>query len=246
MTSLTHVSAIIVAAGKGERMGSSMDLPKQFLPIGGVPILAHTLNTFALSKLVDEIVLVTRPEFRSQCEALIQQYRIQKVSAVTAGGKERKDSVWRGLQAADSRTEIVLIHDAVRMFVSQAVIAESVQGARRHGAAIAAVPAKDTIKQIILHAEGDQTQPSGLFVEKTFDRSVLWQIQTPQTFQFDLIRQLHERAAALDLQVTDDAMLAEHFGHSVKIVPGSYRNIKITTSDDLLIAEAFWQDEQGG
>ena len=230
-------------------MGSSSDVPKQFLPIGRIPILAHTLRAFDLSELVHEIVLVTHPAFCPQCEALIRQYSIHKVTNMVDGGKERQDSVWKGLQAVSPRTEIVLIHDAVRMFVNHSMIAESIREARRYGASIVAVPAKDTIKQVILqHTEEEQEHASGsrrsLFVEKTFDRSTLWQIQTPQTFQFDVIRRFHEQAAALGLQVTDDAMLAEHFGHSVKIVPGSYRNIKITTPDDLLIAEAFWQDER--
>ena len=248
MISSASVSVVIVAAGKGQRMEGAAGLAKQFLPIGGEPILLHTLKAFERSESVNEIVLVTRPEFRVQCEDLIQQQHIQKVTAVVPGGKERQGSVWNGLQAAAPHTETVLIHDAVRMFVTQAMIRESVQEARKHGASVVAVPAKDTIKQVILHHDNSPDHPSasleGLFVEKTFDRSILWQIQTPQTFRFELIRRLHEQAAELNLQVTDDAMLAEHFGHAVKIVPGSYRNIKITTADDLLIAEAFWRDER--
>ena len=228
-------------------MGSTANIPKQFLPIGGAPILLHTLNTFEHSEIVDEIVLVTHPALRPQCEALVQQNHIQKLSAIVDGGKERQQSVWNGLQAMNSRTEIVLIHDAVRMFVTQAMIGDSVQEARDYGASVVAVPAKDTIKQVILHSgEKQNVSPSlkGLFVEKTFERRLLWQIQTPQTFRFNLIHRFHEQAAAQQLSVTDDATLAEHFGHPVKIVPGSYRNIKITTPDDLLIAEAFWRDEQ--
>ncbi len=229
-------------------MKTSAKLPKQFLPIGGIPILAHSLMAFERSELVDEIVLVTGEELRSPCEKIVHRYHIQKLSTIVAGGQERQASVWNGLQTVNPQTEIVVIHDAVRMFVTEAMLVDSVREARIHGACVVAVPVKDTIKQgVVCHPEEEDVSGSSgeVFVKETFDRNALWQIQTPQTFRCDLIRDLHKRAAALQLQVTDDAMLAEHFGHAVKIVSGSYRNIKITTPDDLLIAEAFWQDERG-
>jgi 2-C-methyl-D-erythritol 4-phosphate cytidylyltransferase len=245
------VTAILVAAGTGSRMGTQT-VPKQFLCVCGVPILGHTLKKFSDSAPVDQIILVVRDEDRVLCENIIKENGIKKIAAIVKGGKERQDSVFHGLQHAHPHTDVVLIHDAVRMFVTEKIITRSIRDARQYGASVTAVPVKDTIKQVgtipiersepkvqrILAHDGD------LFVVKTLERNALWQVQTPQAFQYHLIYAFHQKALELGIHGTDDAMLAEHFRHPVKIVPGSYRNIKITTPDDLLIAQAFLQDER--
>lgn len=229
-------------------------LPKQFLPIDGIPILGHTLKKFELCELVNQIILVARCEDRSRCEQLIQENEIKKVTTIVEGGKERQDSVFCGLQHAHVQTEIVLIHDAVRMFVSEDILIQSIDDARRYGASVTAVPVKDTIKQVEQRALpdtsvrdpdlDDEIDVPPFFVSKTLDRHMLWQIQTPQTFRYPLIVSVHQKAQNLGISATDDAMLVEYFGYPVKIVQGSYRNIKITTSDDLLIAQAFLRSEK--
>ena len=239
MSEISPVTAIIVAAGTGSRMGAQA-MPKQFLPVGGIPILAHTLKIFDRAASVDHLVLVIRAEDRAICESLVREFQIAKIAAMVDGGQERQDSVLRGLRAAPAQTEIVLIHDAVRMFVTEDMIAQSICDARQFGASVVAVSAKDTIKEARPCAEND----SAVMIVKTHDRRNLWQIQTPQTFRRDLILACYQQAIAAGFQATDDAMMAEHFGHPVKIVPGLYRNIKITTPDDLIIAEAFYQQEK--
>ncbi len=244
------ISAIIVAGGAGSRMGPST-LPKQFLCVGGKPSLAHTLQAFDAAEMIEQIVLVTRPQDRDRCETLIAEHGLTKIMAIVAGGKERQDSVFAGLQHLNPQTEIVLIHDAVRMFVTEAILVESIHQARQHGASITAVPAKDTIKQVQLRSSAPVEAPPNpptttentLFVASTLDRKTLWQVQTPQTFRYPFILSIYQKALETGFYGTDDAMLAEHFGHPVKIVNGSYRNIKITTPDDLLIAETFLQHE---
>jgi 2-C-methyl-D-erythritol 4-phosphate cytidylyltransferase len=241
----TMTTVIIVAAGKGTRMGAR-SLPKQFLTIEGVPILGHTLKRFDSFDAINQIVLVTRHENRVACQHIIEECGIQKITAIIEGGKERQDSVFKGLQHVTPQTEIVLIHDAVRMFITRELVEHSIRDARQYGASILAVPVKDTIKQAgpvptrpIQETQGAPEIQEAFMVTKTLDRETLWQVQTPQTFQYHLIREIYQKAQSAGIYGTDDAMLAEYFGYPVKIVPGSYRNIKITTPDDLLIARAF-------
>jgi len=233
---MKQVAAIIVAAGTGSRMGAQAR-SKQFLPLDGRPVLAHTLARFESCAEIDEIVLVIQEEERDRCAQIIADVGAAKVSALVPGGEERQDSVWNGLQHLSPQTEIVLIHDAVRMFITSEILTRSIEYARQCGASVVAVPANDTVKIVTSHQDG-------FFVERTLDRRQLWQVQTPQTFRYNLICDIHQQARSEGLSGTDDAMLLEHFGHPVKIVPGSYRNIKITTPDDLLIAEAFLRDER--
>ncbi len=245
---MEKVAAIIVAAGTGTRMGAQ-PVPKQFLKIEGVPILAYTLKKFDDFSGIEEIILVARREDRLICERLLVKSGIKKITAIVEGGKERQDSVFYGLLHVQPQTEIVLIHDAVRMFVTEEILTRSILSARKYGASVTAVPAKDTIKKVTFCASSSHTQKDWtcddehIFVAETLDRNVLWHVQTPQTFQYHLILALHQKARQLGIYGTDDAMLAEYFGHPVKIVYGSYRNIKITTPDDLLIAQAFLRDE---
>lgn len=224
-------TAIIMAAGKGKRMQTAVS--KQFLPVCGKEILAWTVDVFEKSPLVDTILLMASADGKEDVQHLWNTYGWKKVAAVLEGGKERQNSVANGLAAVGEETDIVLIHDGVRPFVTEEMIADSIVAAQAYGGAVIGVPAKDTIK--VCSADG-------LAVE-TPDRSTLLQIQTPQTFQRDLIVNAYEKADRDGFLGTDDASVAEFAGHQVKVVMGSYRNIKITTKEDLVIAEAFFKED---
>lgn len=224
-------TAIIMAAGKGKRMQTAVS--KQFLPVCGKEILAWTVDVFEKSPLVDTILLMASADGKEDVQHLWNTYGWKKVAAVLEGGKERQNSVANGLAAVGEDTDIVLIHDGVRPFVTEEMIADSIVAAQAYGGAVIGVPAKDTIK--VCSADG-------LAVE-TPDRSTLWQIQTPQTFQRDLIVNAYEKADRDGFLGTDDASVAEFAGHQVKVVMGSYRNIKITTKEDMVIAEAFFKED---
>lgn len=225
-------TAVIVAAGKGKRMGT--EISKQFLPLCGKEILAHTVEKFENTEIIRDIVLVTGTDSLDDVQDMVQEYNWKKIISVTEGGRERQDSVWNGLKQVSDDTEIVLIHDGVRPFVTENILLDSIQTALEMGGCVAGVPAKDTIK--VCDAEN--------IAVVTPDRSTLWQIQTPQTFRKDLIVKAYEKAAKDGFIGTDDASLAEHSGYSVKVIMGSYRNIKITTKEDLLIGEAFLKEGQ--
>jgi len=225
-------TAVIVAAGKGKRMGT--DISKQFLPLCGKEILTHTVEVFEKADRIRDIVLVTGTDSLKDVQDMVWEYGWQKVISVVAGGKERQDSVWNGLQAVSEDTEIVLIHDGVRPFVTEEILDLSIETAVEMGGCAAGVPAKDTIK--VCNSEN--------IAVDTPDRSTLWQIQTPQTFRKELIVKAYEQAKAEGFVGTDDASLAENSGYSVKVIMGSYRNIKITTKEDLLIGEAFLKEGQ--
>ena len=223
-----YCSVIVVAAGSGKRMGTKLE--KQFLSIGGMPILARTLQRFESMCAIDEIVLVVPVSHISYCqEHILEPYRIKKVKAIQAGGRERQISVYQGLQKVSGKTNIVLIHDGVRPFISKQDTEKVLDGVIDYGACVLGVPVKDTIK--ICNAEQ--------WVISTPDRSTLWQIQTPQAFVLDSILKAHRFAMENQILETDDAALAERFGIPVKIIEGSYSNIKITTPEDLLWAETL-------
>ena len=217
---MRNVNVIIGAAGSGKRMGAP--LPKQFLKQNGKTILEQTVEKFAGCSFVERIVIVTGEEYLDDCRRLCQGLASEDVIHVIAGGKERQDSVYnamrylekQGMQAED----IVLVHDGVRPYVSEAVIKAVAEEAGETGAAITAVPPKDTIR----HVE-----------EGTLDRSRLCCVQTPQGFRFGLLKEAFEKAMAEGFYGTDDASLVERLGHAVAIVPGEYTNIKITTPEDL-------------
>ena len=220
------VSAIIPAAGLGLRMGS--DVPKQYLLLDGKPVLHHTLSVFNQCPLVNEIILVVSGEEMGKGQQQIQDSH-PKVSRIVAGGKERQDSVGNGLLSLDSHTDIVVVHDGVRPFVSSDLIRETVEAARDFGAAITAVPVSDTIKKV---------NKKGL-VEDTIDRSGLWRIQTPQTFQVSLLKEAFAKAQADNYYGTDEGSLIEYLGKEVRVVTGSEFNIKITRSEDLVLGETI-------
>ena len=234
-------TAIVLAAGSGTRMGGLVR--KQYLHLGGKPILSYCLETFAESDVITDIVLVV-PEgegeyVRETVISAVPQAR-EKIRKIISGGEQRYDSVHAGLQAIDWRCDYVFIHDGARPFIDEDSLQKLLQVVKEEGACVAGMPSKDTVK--IADAEGH--------VGSTPDRSRVWIIQTPQVFSYELIRGAYEALAdrlAADRGagrgVTDDAMVLEsETGHPVKLVEASYKNIKITTPEDLLIAEAFLRD----
>jgi 2-C-methyl-D-erythritol 4-phosphate cytidylyltransferase len=223
-------SVVIAAAGQGKRMGAGKN--KQFLLLRGEPLIIHTLRLFEQDPFCEKIILVAN---RGECQImrkLTNQYKVLKVSDVIEGGKERQDSVKNGIDAL-TEEQIVLVHDGARPFVSHRVIHKLVEKAEEMGAAIAAVPVKDTIKRA----------KAGIVID-TQKREELWSVQTPQAFSLALIREAHSQAAEADVLGTDDASLVEWLGHAVAIVEGDYQNIKLTTPDDLLFAEAILQERE--
>lgn len=224
-------TAVIVAAGKGRRMGT--EISKQFLPLCGKEILAHTVEKFEQAACIRDIILVTGGDALQDVRQMAQEYGWKKIISVTEGGKERQDSVFLGLQQVPQDTEIVLIHDGVRPFVTEEILERSIAAAKETGGCVAGVPAKDTIK--VCDAEG--------FAIATPNRSTLRQIQTPQTFRRKEILAAYEKAKADGFLGTDDASVAEHSGFPVRVIMGSYSNIKITTKEDLLIGAAFLKEE---
>jgi 2-C-methyl-D-erythritol 4-phosphate cytidylyltransferase len=219
--------AIIAAAGTGSRMAG--DRPKQFLQLAGVPIIFHTLKPFEQCDSIQEIIVVLPAAESANFLALVQKYGMKKLSRVVPGGTTRAESVWRGLMAIRAATvEIVAVHDGVRPFVTTEEIDRTVAAARSHGAAILVAPAIDTIKEV-----------NGGEVVKTLERRQLCHALTPQCFRYELLRRAYEGADVQDPTVTDDSSLVEQLGEPVTIVEGSSRNIKITTAEDLLIAESF-------
>ena len=227
------VVALIPAAGMGKRMGAGMN--KQYLLLGGMPIVAHTIRLFDEAACVNDIFIISPEAEIPYCrEEVVERYGFAKVRAIVSGGKERQHSVINGLRAmADSVADddVVLIHDGVRPLVPVPVVEAAIAIAAAHDGALVAVPAKDTIKVAI----------DGI-VTDTPPRETLWLAQTPQAFRYGVIRDAHERAEADGFLGTDDASLLERLGKRVHIVPGDYRNIKITTPEDLVLAEAFLRE----
>ncbi|MEK5419652.1 MULTISPECIES: 2-C-methyl-D-erythritol 4-phosphate cytidylyltransferase [Paenibacillus] len=217
------VGVVIVAAGRGTRMGTAES--KQYLLLQGKPIIVHTLEVFQQHELISEIVLVTGEEDIKRCREWIQLYKLDKVKAIVTGGSERQHSVHKGLLKLT--TQWVMVHDGVRPFVQPNEIEACYERAKQMGASVLAVPVKDTIKQV--DNEGQ--------VLSTPDRRSLWAIQTPQTFRLSDLLEAYAAAERDGFLGTDDSSLAERAGIPVSVVEGSYRNIKITTPDDLDYAE---------
>ncbi|GGJ29327.1 2-C-methyl-D-erythritol 4-phosphate cytidylyltransferase [Paenibacillus hunanensis] len=210
---------IVVAAGKGSRMGTVES--KQYLRLQNKPIIIHTLEVFERSELVDEIVVVTGADDLERCKDWIKEYGLLKVTEVVAGGYDRQESVYLGLQQLQS--DWVMVHDGVRPFVTEQQLHHCLEAAQQVGASVLAVPVKDTIKQV----------DRNLHIADTPDRSTLWAIQTPQTFRYTDLLAAHQQAEATGFRGTDDAMLVERLGTPITVVEGSYTNIKLTTPDDL-------------
>ena len=222
-------TAIVLAAGQGKRMHSKIQ--KQFLEIGRKPILYYSMECFQKSPLIQDIILVTGEDMISYCQSeIVEKYGFTKVCKVTAGGKERYDSVYAGLLCCQD-TDYVYIHDGARPFVTEEMIQRGYEAVKRTNACVMGMPSKDTVKL---------ADPSG-YIKETPDRKIVWNIQTPQIFSYDLIRGAYESNRKKDMSnVTDDAMVVEQeTGTKILLVEGSYQNIKITTPEDLAVAEAF-------
>lgn len=223
---LKNCGAVIVAAGSASRMGG---IDKVMAPLGGEPMIVRTVRAFWKCDAVSEIVIVARPDLISAISDLCAG--MDKVRAVVAGGKTRQESVMLGLNALSKKVKLAAIHDGARPLVSEAVIDRAIRAANTYGAAAPAVPVKDTIKVV-----------KGGLVEKTPDRSALQAVQTPQVFDFDLLRGALKKAEQENAAVTDDCSAVERLGMRVKIVEGDERNLKITTPLDLKIAEMLLEE----
>jgi len=220
--------AVIVAAGKGVRM--NRPTPKQYIDLGGIPILLRTLLAFEKCVSIDKIILVVPEADIKFCnERIINPSEIRKKIITVAGGPERQASVYNGLLAVDEKKNIVVIHDGVRPFVSPSIIEECIREAVLNGACILGVPASDTLKL---------ADDSGC-IKKTLERDSVWLAQTPQAFEYSLIKRAHEKAGKEGFTGTDDALLVERLGERVRIIKGSINNIKITTPEDLSLARAM-------
>jgi 2-C-methyl-D-erythritol 4-phosphate cytidylyltransferase len=214
-------TALIVAAGQGTRMGPNVD--KLFLEVAGRPVIAHTWQRFDEAACVDDLVLVVREGMQKAFQEIAARFGFRKPFQLVSGGPQRQDSVWNGLQALRTETEIVAIQDAARPCTSEALIAATVAVAREVGAAVAAQRVTDTIKE----------SDGGTLITRTVDRSRLWSVQTPQTFRVPVIRRALARVRSEDLQVTDDAAACEVVGQRVRLVESERPNPKLTSPADL-------------
>lgn len=218
--------AIILAAGRGTRMNQTIN--KMYLPLKGKPIIAHTLEAFYSLDIVQGITLVVSPgEEELMREKVLDIYPPKKPIKLVQGGAERQHSVYNGLKELPSDTQLVAIHDGARPLITPQVIERSFEVAKRWGAAVAGMPVKDTIK--VVDSNGR--------VKDTPDRSYLWLVQTPQTFRYSLIMEAHKRAIEDNFLATDDSALVERLGKEVYMIEGGYENLKVTTPEDIAIAE---------
>lgn len=224
-------TAIVLAAGVGKRMNSKIQ--KQYMLLGGKPVLFYALDAFEKSR-VDEIILVVGKGEIEYCrKEIVEKYKFHKVTKIVEGGKERYHSVYEGLKAIDT-ADYVLIHDGARPFLDQQILTRTMEAVKQYQACVVGMPVKDTIK--ITTEDG--------FSKETPERKHVWMIQTPQCFSYSLIFEAYQKMLQNeDATITDDAMVLEKVkGLPVKMVEGSYRNIKITTPEDLLVAEAYLGD----
>lgn len=221
-----NVTVIIVAAGKGRRMGS--DKPKQYLMIDGKVILDKTIEQFEKNSMVDNIIVVVNNEDMELVRKKLS-YERPRINKIVVGGEQRTDSVYNGISSIeeDMQNGIVLIHDGVRPFISQKLINSCIETAYEHGACVPVIDLVDTVKHV--------TKES--FVKKTIDRSKYKAVQTPQAFDYEIIKKCYDMALEEKIKVTDDSSLAEHYGYKVKAIQGLQKNIKITTQFDLRVAE---------
>jgi len=223
-----NVSAVIVAAGSGVRLKSK--IPKALVKINSKPLVIYSLSVLSRHPAISEIILVVSRTGIEPVSQAIKKYRIPKVKALVLGGARRQDSVFNGLAVVSADSELVLVQDAARPFIGKKVITAVIIEARKSGAAIVGVPVKNTIKSAV-------ADRGSRVVGKTIERERLWEIQTPQVFKKELIMAAYDKFGKQE--VTDDAALIEKMGKKVSIVPGAYNNIKITTPEDLVVAEAI-------
>lgn len=228
-----RVAAVIPAAGLGTRIGGK--LPKQYLLLGGVPLLVYSLRVLDKVEAITEVILVVPEADLRYCqEDIVRQFGIQKVSHVVAGGRRRQDSVRNALSTISRSYEFVLVHDAARPFVTIPIVNHALETAFRVGGAVVAMPMPDTVKRV---------ESSGL-IQETLRREHLWLIQTPQVFRLSWLLEAHKLAEDRNLEVTDDASLVEQLGYPLSVVQGSSTNIKITRPEDLQLGEAILASRQ--
>ena len=230
-----RITAIIPAAGEGKRFGG--ETQKQFRMLLGKPVIAHTLALFQSCEAVNEIILIVPGSMQSYSSELVQEHGFTKVVEIVPGGERRQDSVYNGLQALMLHpADIVLVHDAVRPLITHRQIEEIIECCITYKAVVPAIQLKETVKQ---------ADAEGCFVSSTLDRRGLWLVQTPQAFAADLLFTAYQKALSEGYTATDDAGLVERVGIKVKIVKGSEWNIKITTAEDFMIAEAILKLRDG-
>ncbi|MFR3559741.1 MAG: 2-C-methyl-D-erythritol 4-phosphate cytidylyltransferase [Paraclostridium sordellii] len=216
---------IIVAAGTGSRM--KKDINKQFIKLDNKEIIAYTIDKFYINDEIDDIVVVIKKDEEDYFkENILEKYNFKNIK-IAYGGEERQDSVYNGIQKLDKNCEVVLVHDGARPFVTEEIINNSIQEAKKYNAVVVGVKVKDTIK--VVGEEGN--------IVDTPNRKYLWSVQTPQVFKYDIITKAYENAYNENYYGTDDAMLVEKIGYDVKMIEGSYDNIKITTQEDLNFGE---------
>jgi len=222
------VVAVVPAAGLGTRMGGNT--PKQYLSLGGLPLLVYSLRVFQHLESIREIILSVPESDLEYCRhEIVKPFGLEKVTQVVGGGKRRQDSVRNGLAAISNPTDGVLVHDGVRPFIDQKVVCNVIHCAGQTGAAVVAMPIHDTVKRVDLCG----------IIQETLKREELWQIQTPQVFRYDWLVEAHQQAQQHQWEVTDDAALIERMGYPVSVVEGSCFNIKVTKPDDLVFGEAI-------
>jgi len=217
---------VIPAGGAGARMKSRQ--PKQYLRVTGAPLLVHTLRALLRSGVVDGVVLAVPGDRIVATRRMLQRYRVPRILGVVGGGANRQESVWRGLQAAPAGARWIVVHDAVRPFITRDLVEQVLAAARRHGAATCGLAVRETVKRV-----------RGETVQATLDRDGLWLIQTPQAFSRGLLWAAHEKARRDHFTGTDDAVLVERLGGRVAMVPGLPENLKITTPEDLKVARLW-------
>lgn len=234
MTSAAQAAAVIVAAGRGERLGAP--LPKAFVPVAGLPLLLHTARRVELSPLVDRIVVVVGEPHVDRTRALLTEHGLRKVASVVAGGAHRQDSVFAGLSQL-GEAPVSVVHDGARPLVTPEIVTAVIQAAAETGAASAGLPVRETVKLM-----------DGRDARQTLDRDRLWVAHTPQAFRTALLREAHHRAKTDGFFGTDDAVLVERLGHAVRMVEDSPRNVKVTVPADLELAEVYLgqRSDRGG
>ena len=221
-----RVVAVVPAGGIGARMKSRR--PKQYLSLAGEPLLVHTLRILVQTRGMEGVILVAPGDRIAATRRLVDRHRVRKVLDVVAGGAERQESVWRGLHAVPSEVRWVVVHDAVRPFITPELVERVIAAGQRHGAATCGLEVRETVKRV-----------RGAMVDATLDREGLWLIQTPQAFRRDLLCEAHDKARRDGFVGTDDAVLVERLGEPVAVVSGLARNLKITTPHDLRIARLW-------
>lgn len=222
---------VIVAAGSGSRM--KMDINKQFIKLNDKEIIAYTIDRFYNHDKIDDIVVVIKEdELEFFTTEIINKYNFKNIK-VAYGGAQRQDSVYNGIKLLDEKCDFILVHDGARPFITKHIISKSIEEAKNNSAVVVGVPVKDTIKIVNENNE----------IIDTPNRSQLWAVQTPQTFRYDVLKKAYEEAFACGFYGTDDAILVERIGYKVKMIEGSYNNIKITTQEDLGIGSQILKEE---